>query len=215
MANGFASIRQGDSLTIEAVMNIRGAWKLITAAVVLAMLAVAPRAIADDINPDADVPDLGTLTDSSPPNQVLEIPQHCDQDAVAVLCDRSTDSAMSSDSDANLPNDADVGSISDYNNQNIATEMSGAGTMNVPVGLYPPTILAPAPVIVSSGVRGPGSYQQWARGPGSYQSMTMGPAMTMGPGYIQPMPLGYRPGLGANFGALRFSPMNAARFGRR
>ena len=30
-------------------------------------------------------------SDPSPPKQVLEIPQQCDQDAVAMLCDRSVD----------------------------------------------------------------------------------------------------------------------------
>jgi hypothetical protein len=37
----------------------------------------------------------------------------------------------------------------------------------------------------------------------------------MGPGYIQPMPLGYRPSLGPGFSTGGFSSMSAAHFGRR
>jgi hypothetical protein len=189
---------------------------LIVAGIFLATLSLAHRAIADDINPDADVPDASTL-DSAPPDQVLEIPQQCDQDAVAMLCDRTPDTATSSDPDADLPVDAaDVGSLSDYTNQNAALEASAAGTMNVPVGFYP-AVIAPGPVIVSSGAVGPGAYPQWAAGPGSYQQWARGPgtyrSFAPGPGYIQPMPLGYRPGF-ANFGAHPFS-MGGGHFGRR
>jgi hypothetical protein len=185
---------------------------LIVAGILLAMLTRVPRAMADDIDPDADVPDASTLPDFSPPDQVLEIPQQCDQDAVAMLCDRSPEPATSSDADADSSQDpsidtADVGTLSDYTNQNAALEASAAGTMNVPAGFYPP-VLAPGPVIVSSfGAGGPGTYQQWASGPGFYRSMVPGP------GYIQPMPLGYRPALG-NFGAQPFG-MGGGHFGRR
>ncbi len=190
---------------------------LVLLAMLLAMLVSAPRAIADDIDPDADVPDSSTLGDSTPPNQVLEIPQQCDQASVAVLCDRSSDdSSVSSDESANTSDDGasnssdlannnpDLGSVYDYANQNITTEASAAGTMNVPVGIYAPRypVLSPAPIVVPSG---PGSYQQWAGGPGSYQQWAGGPGsyqqMVPGPGYIQPMPLGYRPyGVGGGFG---------------
>ena len=189
---------------------------LIVVVICLATLCLVHRAIAEDIDPDADVPDASTL-DSSPPDQVLEIPQQCDKDAVAALCDRTPDTAMSSDPAVDLPVDAaDVGSLSDYTNQNAAIEASAAGTMNVPVGFYPP-LLAPGPVIVSSGAGGPGAYQQWAGGPGSYQQWASGPgtyrSFVPSPGYIQPMPLGYRPGF-ANFGAHPFS-MGGGHFGRR
>ena len=82
--------------------------RLVVLAMLMAMLASAPRAIADDINPDADVPDFSTLADTAPPNQVLEIPQQCDQDAVAVLCDRSADGSMLSGGDENLANDPEA-----------------------------------------------------------------------------------------------------------
>ncbi|HVN28662.1 MAG TPA: hypothetical protein VMT64_09265, partial [Candidatus Binataceae bacterium] len=134
-------------------MNMRSAWMLIVAAILLAMITVAHRAMADDINPDADVPDASTLPDTSPPDQVLEIPQQCDQDAVAALCDRTPDTAMSSatatpsDPDMNSSIDtADVGTLDDYTNQNAAIEASAVGTMNVPVGFYAAP-LAPGPII--------------------------------------------------------------------
>jgi hypothetical protein len=201
-------------------MNIRTAWKLMFAVVLMAMLAVASRASAEDIDPDADIPDYSAIADSAPPNQVLEIPQQCDQDAVAALCDRSTDATATPDSDpeADFPADADVGSLSDYANESIGPEMSAPGTMNVPVGLYAPAVFAPAPFIVSSGPGGPGTYQQWASGPGAYQPWPRGPGiyrpMGMGPGYIPPMPLGYRPGFGG-FGVHPFSAMGGGHFGRR
>jgi hypothetical protein len=200
-------------------MNIRGACKPTLALALMAILSVASGAGAENIDPDADIPDYGAIADSSPPNQVLEIPQQCDQDAVAALCDRSADTTATSDpdADADLPADADVGSLSDYANESIGPEMSAPGTMNVPVGLYAPAVLAPAPFVVSSGPGGPGYYQQWANGPGAYQQWTRGPGiyrpMGMAPSYIPPMPLGYRPGFG--FGAHPFSGMGGGHFGRR
>ena len=175
----------------------------------LAMLAPAPGANADSIDPDADVPDLGA-SDPTPANPVLEIPQQCDQDSVAMLCDRSsTDATSSATADAtgdpssagnandsvDVSSNSDVGTVYDYANQNITGEGSAMGTTLVPFGAYTPgyRVLAPAPMIVSAG---PGSYQQWAGGPGAWHSMTPGP------GYIAPMPLGYRPsGLGGSFGS--------------
>src|SRR5271166_2943372 len=74
--------------------GLPGRWRgarLVLFVTLMAMLASAPRAIGDDINPDADIPDSSTIADSSPPNQTLEIPQQCDQASVAVLCDRSSD----------------------------------------------------------------------------------------------------------------------------
>src|SRR5215468_1063243 len=62
----------------------------------LAMLPPAPRAFADDINPDADIPDASTL-DSTPANPVLEIPQQCDQDSVAMICNKATSDTASAD----------------------------------------------------------------------------------------------------------------------
>jgi hypothetical protein len=182
-------------------------WKLILLAIFVAMLTGAPRAIADDINPDADVPDI-SATDPTPANPVLEIPQQCDSDSVAVLCDRSAEdnsspidaTAAAPDPDTSGANDVasnpDVGSVYDYANQNITNEASAMGTMSVPLGLgvsgYP--VSSPGPVVVSSS---PSGYQQWASGPGSYQQWAGGPGSyrqwVPGPGYIAPMPLGYHP----------------------
>lgn len=209
-------------------MNIRTASKLVLLAMLIATLASAPIAIADDINPDADVPDSSAVADSSPPNQVLEIPQQCDQASVARLCDRSSDDgSLAPDASADAPdggssalaNNPDLGSVYDYANQNVTTEASAAGTMNVPLGVYVPgyPVLSPAPRIVSSG---PGSYQQWAGGPGSYQQWAGGPGsyqqMAPGPGYVQPLPLGFSPyGLGGGFGPRPFGGIGGGHFGRR
>jgi hypothetical protein len=211
---------------VKAVMNISTAWKVVFLAILAATLVAAPRAIADDINPDADIPDASSLSDAdSPPNQVLEIPQQCDQDSVAILCDRSEDesspspdaNAVATSADANgssaVANNPDLGSVYDYANQNITSEASAAGTMNVPAYGTGYPVLSPGPAIVSSG---PGGYQQWAAGPGSYQQWAAGPGsyqqLAPGPGYIQPMPLGYRPyGLTSNFAPRPFG----GGFGRR
>lgn len=210
-------------------MNIRTASKLVFIAMLTASLGIAPRAIAHDPDTsDTDLPDASTLADSEPANQVLEIPQQCDQASVAVLCDRSSSDGSPSDLNANastqppdeaandssnLPSDPNVGSVYDYANQNITSEASAAGTMNVPVGIYAPgyPVLSPAPAIVSSEPMGEGSYQQWAGGPGSYQQFTPGP------GYIAPPPLGYRPyGFGGGFSPPAFGGgFGGGHFGRR
>jgi hypothetical protein len=194
---------------MKALVNIRTAWKLVFVAMLTVSLAIAPRAVAEDPEGvEADIPDSSTLADTEPANQVLEIPQQCDQASVAVLCDRSSsESSASSDPNTDAPDgtsvasDPNVGSVYDYANQNITSEASAAGTMNVPVGIYAPgyPVLSPAPRIVSSGPIGAGSYQQWAAGPGAYQQFAPGP------GYIASPPLGYHPsGFGSGFGGGRF-----------
>ena len=203
---------------------------LVLIAILLWTLAGAPGAIADDINPDADIPDSSTL-DSSPPNPVLEIPQQCDQDSVAILCDRSSaDTSSSSDATAdaapsidandssNLASSPDLGSVYDYANQNITNDAFAAGTMNVPMGYYVPAypVLSPAPRFVPSG---PGSYQQWAAGPGSFQQWARGPGtyqqMAPGPGYIQPAPMGFHPyGMGGSLGSVPLGGVGGSRPGR-
>jgi hypothetical protein len=208
-------------------MKIPSASKLVFLAMFVAFLAGAPRAVADDINPDADIPDASTL-DSSPPNPVLEIPQRCDQAVVAILCSRSSDdsslsSASADGSDAGGDDSSEfasypgVGGAYDYANQNVVNEAS-MGAMNLPMGGYGGgyPVLSPGPTIVSSGpgyyqpYGGPGSYQQWARGPGVYQQWAPGP------GYIAPAPLGYHPyGLGGGFGPHPFGGVGGGRFGRR
>ena len=161
-------------------MKSSNPWKLIIFAMLVAILTTAPLAIADDIDPDADIPDISTMTDTTPVNPVLEIPQQCDQDSVAVLCDRSADdSSPSADVDAAAPNadaddsgdvasnPSDVGSVYDYANQNITNEASAMGTTSVPLGVAVPgyPVLSPGPVVVSSApLMGPGSYPQWDRG---------------------------------------------------
>jgi len=213
----------------KAVMKISNAWKLILLAILTVILACAPRAVADDIDPDADVPDIST-TDATPANPVLEIPQQCDQDSVALLCDRSSDgSSPLSDANAATPNvdasgandvasNPDIGSVYDYANQNITNEASAMGTMSVPLGIGVPgyPVLSPSPMIVSSGPIGPGSYQQWASGPGTYRQWAPGP------GYIAPMPLGYHPygaygayRAGGGFGMRSFGGFGGGRFGHR
>ncbi len=187
-------------------MNIHRTCKLILLSFFALMLAISSTAMADDINPDADVPDISTA-DATPANPVLEIPQQCDQDSVAVLCDRSADggaavadaTAATSSGDADSSNQVasnpDLGSVYDYANQNITSEASATGTMNVPLGVgvmgYP--ALAPAPVVVSSGPNpyvGPGAYQQWVSGPGTWQ-----PRMP-GPGFLSYHPFGMSGGFG-------------------
>jgi hypothetical protein len=214
-------------------MKSSNPWKLIIFAMLVAILTTAPLAIADDIDPDADIPDISTMTDTTPVNPVLEIPQQCDQDSVAVLCDRSADdSSPSADADAAAPNadaddsgdvasnPSDVGSVYDYANQNITNEASAMGTTSVPLGVAVPgyPVLSPGPVVVSSApLMGPGSYPQWTGGPGAYQQWVGGPgsyrSLVPGPGYIAPRPFGYHPfGVGGGFGMRSFA---GGHFGRR
>jgi hypothetical protein len=218
----------------KAVMKICKPCKLILLAMLIAILTNAPRAIADDIDPDADIPDISTMTDTTPVNPVLEIPQQCDQDSVAVLCDRSADdSSSSADADAAAPNpDAedsgdvasnppDVGSVYDYANQNITNEASAMGTTSVPLGVAVPAypVLSPGPVVVSSApVMGPGSYPQWTAGPGAYQQWVRGPGTyrSFVPGPGSPMAFGYHPfGAGVGFGGRSFGGFAGGHFGRR
>jgi hypothetical protein len=205
---------------LKAVMKICNPCKLILLAMLVAILTTAPRALADDIDPDADIPDISTMTDTTPVNPVLEIPQQCDQDSVAVLCDRSADDGSPSpDADANadaanvdanaVASNPDVGSVYDYANQNITNDASAMGTTSVPLGVgvvgYP--ALAPAPVVVSSVPIGPGSYPQWVPGPGAYRNPVPGP------GFLAPMP--FRPrSFGGAFGMRSFG-FGGGHFGRR
>ena len=211
---------------------------IVLLAIFLAMLTMASRAIADDINPDADIPDASTL-DSTPANPVLELPQQCDEDSVAMLCNKSSSDATSSDATAlsgpdgggsnfasySSSGNADVGSASDYANQNVANDAMMAGMLNTPNGYnmtgynlngynapngyYVPSYpaLAPAPGYVAPG---PGGYQQWARGPGTYQQMAPGP------GYIQPMAPAFHPyGMGGSFGSMPLGGMGGGHLGHR
>ena len=200
---------------LKVVMRIRSVWKLVILAMLSAIVARAPTAIADDIDPDADIPDISTLADPTPTNQVLEVPQQCGPESVAVPCNRSVDDgSSSSDAYVNAPNgdsidfanNPDAGSVYDYANQNTAIDAS-AGAINVPYDAYVPgyAVLSPAPTIVSPSATGPGSYQQWAPGPGSFQQR-----------YVAPQPLGYRPyGLVGGFGRPAYTSIGGNHFGRR
>jgi hypothetical protein len=191
--------------------------RMILLLLMVAILTMAPKARAEDgddtdIDTDAVSESVSAPSDSSMANQVLEIPQQCDQDAVAVLCDRSANAAIGADEDESVASEPDTGSVYDYANQNIIGEASSSGTTNLPAGILVPEYpaLSPPPVVVSSHVEGPGSYQQWASGPGTYQQFA--PA----PGFVAPMPLGYRSyGLGGSFGPGPFHSFGGGRFGRR
>jgi hypothetical protein len=202
-------------------MKILARWNLFVLAVLTATIVYAPIALADDINPDADVPDISTLADSEPENQVLEIPQECDQDMGALPCNRSLDNSSSiSDTYADPPNDGEsdlanspnVGADYDYANQNYTDEGLAEGTTAVPMGIYAPgyPALSPAPMMVSPNLVGPGSYQQWASGPGTFQQSVPGP------GYISPQPPGYRPyGFASGSGRPAFGSFGGGHLGRR
>src|SRR5579872_839551 len=191
--------------------------RMILLLLLVAIFAIAPKTRAQDsdhadIDTDAVSESVAAPTDSSMANQVLEIPQQCDQDAVAVLCDRSTDAAIAADEEDSVASEPDAGSVYDYANQNIIGEASSTGTTNLPAGVLVPeyTALSRGPVVLSSHTDGPGSYQQWASGPGSY------PQFAPGPGFIAPMPLGYHPyGLRPSFGPRAFHSFSAGHFGRR
>ena len=203
-------------------MKILRGWNLFLIVILTAMIVYACTALADDINPDADVPDISTLTDSKPDSQVLEIPQQCDQNSGAIPCNRNVSDSPSSldDAYANAGNDGasdlvdnpEVGSVYDYSNQNYTNEALAEGAVNVPMGVYAPGYpgLSPAPTIVSSSPVGPGSYQQWASGPGTFQQTVRGP------GFISAQQLGYRPyGFASSFGRPSFGNFGGGRFGRR
>lgn len=184
-------------------VNTNSSSKILTVAILATILAIAPMALADDMN---TAPDPVASAELSESNQILEIPQQCDKDSVAVLCDHAAsstaDPSASSDpaqataqAPANQPdpsqaapaNDADVGSIDDYQNQNAPAYVA------VPEYVYVPqyTYLAPAPVIVSNGSFG-------------------------GPRYVSPMPLGFQPGgvRPGGFAGFGPRPFGGGSFGR-
>lgn len=150
--------------------------KLLRIAQTLAMLlfvgiiAAAPYALADDLG-SPPPPEAGASADWTEVNQVLEIPQQCDKDAVAMLCDRGENTSSSpfadgdQDGTSQAPADAQnssadagsYGSIEDYENQ-YATAETAAGALYLPAPVYVPmrpTYLVPAPVIVRPPPAGP------------------------------------------------------------
>lgn len=148
------------------------------AAIVAGILVAASCARADDLT----APAPGASSDFNDVNQVLEIPQQCDKDAVAVLCDRGeSDSTPQNDASAQPPTDsgsvedgsappsaetsadnanAVYGSIDDYQHQ-YETAESSAAAIYLPAPVYVPmapryTFLAPAPYVIGSPIaRGP------------------------------------------------------------
>ena len=172
-------------------MKSSNPWKLIIFAMLVAILTTAPLAIADDIDPDADIPDISTMTDTTPVNPVLEIPQQCDQDSVAVLCDRSADdSSPSADVDAAAPMPTPTTPAMSPAIRRTSVRFTTTPTRTLPTRLprWAPSACRsesrcrdirccrPGPVVVSSApLMGPGSYQQWTGGPGAYQQWAGGP----------------------------------------
>jgi len=149
------------------------------------LLAAAPIAIADDYSLDSSDP----VADSSDANQVLEIPQQCDPEAIGNPCESeiSPDAETSSDPSApsDVANDPNSGTLDDYVNQDEAAS-AGPVYMPAPEGAPNHVYYSPSPVVVMSGPIGPGFYQTVVRGPGAYQSWTRGP------GFYSPMMIGGR-----------------------
>ena len=205
-----------DSLEVDrevntAVKNHYLTCKVFVLSIALTVLALAPMARATE--PIAS-DDPTTSLESSDPNQVLEIPQQCDKDAVASLCDRpaASDASASSSTDPladpsqvttaapadpaqAVPQNSDVGSIDDYQNQNVPEASGGPVYVAVPEPVYIPqySYLSPGPVIVPNG-------------------------SFAGPRYVQPGPLGFqpggvRPGGYGGFGSFGPRPFGARAFG--
>jgi len=176
---------------------------LFFSALLIAVFAFVRTARAQDLE-DGDPDTLADATASDSSNQVLEIPQQCDPDSVAFLCDRSSDASSEPDADVSLAGEPDTGSVYDYANQNIINDVSNTGTTNLPVGVLGYVPLLPAPAVVQP--IGPGTYEQWASGPGTYQQFAPGP------GFVSPI----RPyGPAMNFGPRPLNNFGGGRFGHR
>jgi hypothetical protein len=211
--------RVGGSQTRGEVTRSRVSMVVFLA--LIGAFAIANTSRAQDLE-DGDGDTIAEAAPSDSSNQVLEIPQQCDPDSVAFLCDRSSDTSNDPADDVSLAGEPDTGSLYDYANQNIINDVSSTGTTNLPVGILMPgyVALAPAPTVVEP--TGPGTYQQWAGGPGTYQQLGgpgTYPQFSPGPGYIPPMPLGYRP-YGPvyrppSFGPHPFHSFGSPHFGRR
>lgn len=172
-------------------MKLLGTAQTLSMLFLAGILAASPLTFADDLG-SPPPPEPGASADWTEVNQVLEIPQQCDKDAVAMLCDRGeappapSDPHSAADPDAQSQasaagqeaqdpsaDPATYGSIEDYENQ-YATAEAGSGALFVPVPVYVPmrpTYLVPAPVIVN-------------RPP------------VAGPHYLRPLPFGGRFGGG-------------------
>ncbi len=134
--------------------------KSLFALVLIAALAMGSAALADE---EADP---GIAPGSESADQVLEIPQQCDKDAVAVLCDRGETGADSASqgsppNDSNTPPVADpgevLGSLEDYQNQQETTDPAAVYYVPVPVyvPVYPLYRTMPPPGGVPSVASGP------------------------------------------------------------
>lgn len=157
-------------------MNTFGWPKVLFPLVLIGALTLSSHAVAQK----AGEPVIFARGTELAANQVLEIPQQCDKDAVAVLCDRGA-SADSTEEDSQpqdeLPATAGgqvYGSIEDYENQREADATV--------------VYLAPRPVYVPA-------YPLYRTmpAPGGV------PAAPAGPRFLAPLP--YRPGaFGGGFG---------------
>lgn len=175
-------------------MKLLGTAQTLSMLFLAAILAASPLTFADDLG-SPPPPEPGASADWTEVNQVLEIPQQCDKDAVAMLCDRGESPAAQGDALSAMDPDAQsqasatgqgaqdpaadpgtYGSIEDYENQ-YATAEAGSGALYVPVPVYVPIrpmYLMPAPVIVNR-------------------------APAPGPHYLRPLPFGHRFSGGGHF----------------
>jgi hypothetical protein len=158
----------------EGAVKLFGTTQALSALFLAATMAAAPLALADDLGSPPPL-EPGASADWTEVNQVLEIPQQCDKDAVAMLCDRGEavpapdDPFAAADPNAQSPADAQAaqdaaqagnyGSIEDYENQ-YATAETANGALFVPAPVYVPMrpmYLSPPPVVINP-PRHPGPY---------------------------------------------------------
>lgn len=157
--------------------------KSIFALVLIAALSLGSVARAEEDS------EPGLAPGSESMDQVLEIPQQCDKDAVAVLCDRGETGADSADQQAQQQDQSPaaapgpgevVGSLDDYQNQQETIDPTAVYYVPVPVyvPVYPIYRTMPAP----GGV----------------------PSVPSGTHFLRPLPMPHRPGaFGGRFGRTR------------
>ena len=154
-------------------MKAIGLAKLLSAPLLAGIVAASPAAFAQNAN---DLPEPGPGIDWADVSQVLVIPQQCDKEAVAVLCDRSGASSASetsgapsdlataesaaepnavaapqdqdSENSASDPGSRVYGSVDDYQNQYETPDPSGPAYVAVPVYVPPVYFFSAAPVVV-------------------------------------------------------------------
>lgn len=166
-------------------MKTCGFAKSLFALVLIGALTLGSAVLADEEG------EPGIAPGSESADQVLEIPQQCDKDAVAVLCDRGDGSADSANQEpqpqdqnsaagANYAGDSGqvVGSLDDYENQQ--ETMDPMAVYYVPVPVYVPVYRMYRAMPAPGGV----------------------PSVASGPHFLRPLP--YRHGaFGGGFGRTR------------